>query len=100
MLYMLPSKEIPMRAGIYARVSTSDQSTAMHLVALREYVERQGWQLVAEHVDGESRAPRIARLRSTGSWPMRNAEPSMRSWSFALTALPAPSRIWHERSTS
>jgi DNA invertase Pin-like site-specific DNA recombinase len=34
-----------MRAAIYARVSTSDQSTAMQLSALREYIERRGWQL-------------------------------------------------------
>jgi DNA invertase Pin-like site-specific DNA recombinase len=40
-----------MRCALYARVSTADQSTAMQLTALRDYVERRGWQLAGEYVD-------------------------------------------------
>jgi DNA invertase Pin-like site-specific DNA recombinase len=40
-----------MRAAIYARVSTSDQSTVMQISALREYIERRGWKLVEEYID-------------------------------------------------
>jgi DNA invertase Pin-like site-specific DNA recombinase len=56
-----------MRCAIYCRVSTSDQSTAMQLGVLREYVERRGWHLVAEHVDegisgSKDRRPALDRL--------------------------------------
>jgi len=47
----------PLRAGIYARVSTSakGQSVDNQLAQLREYVERRGWSIAAEYVDeGES----------------------------------------------
>ncbi len=40
-----------MRAAIYARVSTTDQSCAMQLHELREYIERRGWTAVGEYVD-------------------------------------------------
>ena len=40
-----------MRAAIYARVSTADQSCAMQLHELREYIERRGWTPVEEYVD-------------------------------------------------
>jgi DNA invertase Pin-like site-specific DNA recombinase len=39
------------RAAIYGRVSTSDQSTQMQVSALREYIERRGWSLAGEYVD-------------------------------------------------
>ncbi len=39
------------RAAIYARVSTSDQSPQMQLEALREYAERRGFAVVSEFVD-------------------------------------------------
>lgn len=37
-----------MRAGIYARVSTDEQSTEMQLTALRDYCEMRKWKIVAE----------------------------------------------------
>src|SRR5580698_1588608 len=40
-----------MIVAIYARVSTSDQSCAMQLHELRQYVAKQGWQVFAEYVD-------------------------------------------------
>jgi DNA invertase Pin-like site-specific DNA recombinase len=41
-----------MRAGIYARVSTSNgQSPAMQLRDLQEYCERRGWKVIGEYVD-------------------------------------------------
>ena len=40
-----------MIVALYARVSTSDQSCEMQLHELRQYVQRQGWQVFAEYVD-------------------------------------------------
>jgi DNA invertase Pin-like site-specific DNA recombinase len=56
-----------MRAAIYARVSTSDQSTVMQISALREYIERRGWKLVEEYIDegvsgSRERRPALDRL--------------------------------------
>jgi DNA invertase Pin-like site-specific DNA recombinase len=56
-----------MRAAIYARVSTNDQSTAMQLSALREYIERRGWKLAEEYIDegvsgSRERRPALDRL--------------------------------------
>ena len=45
------SRAKPMRVAIYARVSTADQSCAMQLHELREYIERRGWTAVGEYVD-------------------------------------------------
>lgn len=39
------------RAAIYARVSTSDQTTDNQLRELREVAERHGWRVVQEYVD-------------------------------------------------
>jgi DNA invertase Pin-like site-specific DNA recombinase len=43
-----------MRAAIYARVSTEDQTAEQQLVECRRYLEAQGWELVAEYVETES----------------------------------------------
>ena len=40
-----------MKAGVYARVSTSDQNCQMQLCELREYVVRRGWTVTEEYVD-------------------------------------------------
>lgn len=41
-----------MRAAIYARVSTTDKQTVENqLVALREVAERNGWEVLQEHLD-------------------------------------------------
>jgi DNA invertase Pin-like site-specific DNA recombinase len=55
------------RCALYARVSTSDQSTEMQLAALREYVNRRGWVTAAEYVDegisgSKERRPALDRL--------------------------------------
>lgn len=39
------------RVGIYARVSTKDQTAENQLLDLRKYCEARGWQIVAECVD-------------------------------------------------
>ena len=39
------------RIGIYARVSTSDQSTDSQLLDLRRYVSDRGWQIYREYCD-------------------------------------------------
>ncbi len=39
------------RCVIYARCSTGEQNPAMQITELREYAERRGFQIVAEHVD-------------------------------------------------
>ena len=54
-----------MRVAAYARVSTTDkdQDPETQLLALREYCESQGWQIVEEFVDeapGQDLAARIA----------------------------------------
>jgi DNA invertase Pin-like site-specific DNA recombinase len=40
-----------MRVAIYARVSTVDQDNENQLAQLREYCQRQGFQIVAEYID-------------------------------------------------
>ena len=40
-----------MRAGIYARVSTTDQTCDNQLLEIRRYVEARGWTIQAEYVD-------------------------------------------------
>jgi DNA invertase Pin-like site-specific DNA recombinase len=56
-----------MRCVIYGRVSTSDQSTAMQVSALREYITRRGWEPAAEYIDegisgSRERRPALNRL--------------------------------------
>ena len=40
-----------MKAAIYGRVSTADQSVAMQLDELRNYCERRGFEIAQEYVD-------------------------------------------------
>jgi putative DNA-invertase from lambdoid prophage Rac len=40
-----------MRAAIYARVSTADQSCEMQLINLRDYISSRGWNNAGEYVD-------------------------------------------------
>ena len=40
-----------MKAVIYARVSTRDQSAEMQLRELRDFAQRRGWDLTAEYID-------------------------------------------------
>jgi len=39
------------RVAIYARVSTTDQSTEVQLLDLRRYVSDRGWQIFKEYID-------------------------------------------------
>ncbi len=41
----------PLKAAIYARVSTTDQNCDLQLRELREYVARRGWESAGEFVD-------------------------------------------------
>src|ERR1017187_8033319 len=45
-----------MRATIYARVSTTDQTNAIQIRELKEYVERRGWELTSVYQDQMSGA--------------------------------------------
>jgi putative DNA-invertase from lambdoid prophage Rac len=45
-----------MRTAIYARVSTSDQTNAIQIRELKEYVERRGWSLAGVYQDQMSGA--------------------------------------------
>ena len=61
------STEQTVRVALYARTSTKDkQETANQLDQLREYANRQGWEIVHEYVDRESGAkadrPQFQRL--------------------------------------
>ena len=54
-----------MRAAIYARVSKrEDQTPENQLLLLRDYCQRQGWEVVAEYVDEASAAD----LRGRSQW--------------------------------
>jgi DNA invertase Pin-like site-specific DNA recombinase len=58
----------PLRAALYARVSTSNghQDPQMQLRELREYAARRGWQVIADYVDqissSKERRPQLDRL--------------------------------------
>jgi putative DNA-invertase from lambdoid prophage Rac len=45
-----------MNAAIYARVSTTDQTNAIQIRELKEYVERRGWELAGTYQDQMSGA--------------------------------------------
>lgn len=45
-----------MNAAIYARVSTTDQTNAIQITELKEYVERRGWTLASVYQDQMSGA--------------------------------------------
>ncbi len=47
----LPQSLRPQRVALYARVSTSDQSTDSQLLDLRRYVQDRGWQALNEYCD-------------------------------------------------
>jgi len=57
----------PTRAALYARVSTTDQTTENQLIELRRYAEARGWTM-AEYVDTitgtAERRPALDRLRA------------------------------------
>lgn len=46
----------PMKAAIYARVSTTDQTNAIQVAELKDYVERRGWTLASVYQDQMSGA--------------------------------------------
>jgi DNA invertase Pin-like site-specific DNA recombinase len=44
--------QTPLRAGLYARVSTSEQQTLpLQMIAMQDYAQRRGWDIVAEIQD-------------------------------------------------
>lgn len=50
--FILLAMKQPLRAGLYARISTADQQTLpMQVAAMKEYAERRGWQIVASVKD-------------------------------------------------
>ena len=59
----------PMRAALYARVSTADQTCENQLIELRRYVEARGW-IGTEFVDkGVSGAKDLRdKLFASGAW--------------------------------
>lgn len=52
---------MPIRAAIYARVSTTDQNCEMQLAELREYCSRRGWDIHREYVDTGYSGAKISR---------------------------------------
>ena len=61
-----------MRAALYARVSTSDQTCEMQLRESREYALRRGWEIVGEYVDtgwsgAKASRPQLDRLMQDAS---------------------------------
>ena len=56
-----------MKVGLYGRVSTTEQSTAMQLRELRAYAKRRGWKISSEYFDegisgAKARRPQLDRL--------------------------------------
>jgi DNA invertase Pin-like site-specific DNA recombinase len=55
-----------LRAGLYARVSTSEQQTLpLQMIAMQDYAQRRGWEIVAEIQDigsGAKRRPKREEL--------------------------------------
>ena len=39
------------KVGLYARVSTSEQTTENQILALRAHAQQRGWQVAEEYVD-------------------------------------------------
>lgn len=65
-----------MRIGIYARVSTKDQSCEMQLRDLRTYCAARGLDLVREYIDVGNPVQRIHALNSINSWTMLGSDSS------------------------
>ena len=72
----------PIRAAIYARVSTanSGQDPSMQTRELREYCERRRWQVVGEYVDLGFREPERSAQSLIDSWQTLTDGGSMRLW--------------------
>ena len=55
-----------LRVALYVRVSTAEQNSELQLRELREYAERQGWQIVGIYQDvisgAKSNRPELNRL--------------------------------------
>ena len=47
----MANRNSTLRVAIYARVSTTDQSTDSQLLDLRQYVRERGWNIYREYVD-------------------------------------------------
>jgi DNA invertase Pin-like site-specific DNA recombinase len=62
----LSHMQTPLRAGLYARVSTSEQQTLpLQMIAMQDYAQRRGWDIVAEIQDigsGAKRRPEREKL--------------------------------------
>lgn len=57
--------------AIYARISTTGQSTEMQLVELRDYAQRRGWVIAGEYTDkgisgSKEKRPQLDRLKADG----------------------------------
>jgi putative DNA-invertase from lambdoid prophage Rac len=66
------SRTDTVRVGVYARVSTSDQTCESQLRELREYVARRAWQVSGEYVDtgwsgSKASRPQLDRLMTDAS---------------------------------
>jgi len=62
-----------LRVGIYSRVSTGDQDSTNQLNQLREFVQRQNWDLVTEYVDQGVSGTKSGNLRPEFARMMKDA---------------------------
>lgn len=62
-----------LRVGIYSRVSTLDQDTGNQIEQLRDFVNRQGWELVSEYVDRGQSGSKAGSSRPKFSEMMKDA---------------------------
>ena len=86
----------PIRAAIYYRVSTNDQSPQMQMKELRSYAKKRKFEVAGEYVDTVSGA---ARTRPELDHMMDDSKPgrSTSFWCGRLTALRGPPLTWCQR---
>ena len=64
---------LKLRVGIYSRVSTSDQDATNQLIQLREFANRQGWELISEYIDEGQSGTKAGATRPEFSRMMKDA---------------------------
>ena len=69
-----------MRAALYARVSTTDQTCENQFLELRRYVAARGWTIHREYVDQGVSGTKDRHVALDSSWQMPDGGGSM-SWS-------------------
>lgn len=86
-----------MKCIIYSRVSTTDQTTENQIIQLREYAERQGWEVFAVKTDicsGSKSADERSGLREVFDLARRRRFDVLYSGASTVSAAKEPGRRW------